>query len=135
MGTRSEIIIKDYGTYNYDGVKKKYNYKVKLYHHYDGYPEGVGKFLYEKVLPILQSSNPDIDRIVNFLLKNEEDNTYEYTVYNHVDIQYQYVIDIPKKKIECYSGNYSNWESPTTRFKKEKEYDLEKMFEKISVYS
>lgn len=123
MGTRSEIIIKDYWTNKQTGgVTTK---KVKLYHHYDGYPEGVGKFLMREIYPKLISSNSmDIDVIANKLLKSEEDNTFELTVYNHVDIEYLYEIDIPKKEIKCWSAHYTSWDSPTTRCIKGEEQDL-----------
>ena len=127
MSTRSEIIIKDYGIA--DG--KKWKEQLKLYHRYDGYPEGVGQFLYEKVLPKLQNSNGIYaDQIANFLVKNKEDDTFEITAYNHV-IEYQYIIDIPKKKIECYGGYYSSWDNPRARFIRTDEYDLEKICKKV----
>lgn len=109
MSTRSEIIIKDYG--------QEYNFKVKLYHHHDGYPSGVGKFLIEQVLPkLLRTNSESCDTIANFLIKHPDDNEFEITVYKHVDIEYQYVIDIPKKEIKCYHGSYGSWDNPRTRF-------------------
>lgn len=123
MSTRSDIIIKDYGTYE----GKSWKSQVKLYHHHDGYPEGVGKFLIEQVLPKLQnSSNISCDDIANFLIKHTEDNEFEITVYNHVDIEYRYVIDIPKKKIKCLKGHYPNWDALRPRFLTVAEINLDK---------
>ena len=123
MSTRSDIIIKDYGTYE----GKAWKVQSKLYHHHDGYPEGVGAFLIKEVLPKLEKSNNiSCDDISNFLIKHEEDNEFECTAYNHVDIEYRYVIDIPKKEIKCLKGHYSNWDSPQTRFIKDREIDLSK---------
>ena len=107
MSTRSEILIKDYGTYE----GKKWNKKVKLYHHHDGYPEGVGKFLVEEVLSKLKTSNGyDCDSIANFLIKHKEDEEYEVTAYYHPDIEYFYEIDIPCKQVKCWKVRYKNWD-------------------------
>ena len=120
MSTRSEIIIKDYWTSEATG--KHYTKKVKLYHHSDGYPEGVGKDLMEFIYPMLTRSNSsDCNSVANKLLKWKDDNGYELTVYVHSDIEYMYVIDIPMKKIFCYEGHYSR----SDRFVKTKEIDLD----------
>ena len=121
MSTRSEIVIKDYG--NYEG--KDWKSQIKLYHHHDGYPEGVGKFLVEQVYPLLDSPNIDCDTVANFLIKHKEDDEYEATVYNHIDIEYKYVIDIPMRRIYCYEGHYNNNRDVQTRFCKRKEYNLD----------
>ena len=102
MSTRSEIIIKENLIYD----NKKYKFEIKLYHHHDGYPEGVGRFLIEEVLPQLQKSNPSCEEIANFLIKHPKDDEFEVTIRNHVDIEYRYVIDISKKEIKCYEGRY-----------------------------
>ena len=84
-------------------------------------------FLLQEVLPQLENSNNvSCDTIANFLIKHEEDNEFECTVYNHVDIEYRYIIDIPKKEIKCLEGHYSNWNSPRTRFITDAEIDLSK---------
>lgn len=116
MSTRCEIIIKDYETDKKTG--KKHKWKVTLYHHCDGYPNGVGRFLMDTVYPkLVSSNNADIDVIANLLIKNREDTGFELTCYKHVDIQYRYIIDIPKKEIMCYEGQYDSWESDNSRFK------------------
>lgn len=126
MSTRSEIIIKKQWTDRDTG--KVHTDKVKLYHHHDGYPEGVGRFLMEQVYPKLQSSNrEDVEDYANFLIKHNEDNEYELTLYYHTDIEYQYIIDINRKTIQCFAGHY-NWsyDNPNKQFRflKRKEYDL-----------
>lgn len=129
MATRSEIIIKDYGTYE----GQRYSFKLKLYHHHDGYPEGVGNFLITKVLPKLQQSNGhDCNSIANFLIKDKEsiDDEFEITVYTHIDIQYKYIIDIPKKEILCYEGNYKKTPQGY-KFKKDRKIDLIKLLTPI----
>ena len=123
MSARSDIIIKDYGIYN----GKEWKEQIKLYHHHDGYPEGVGRFLIEQVLPQLQNSNSNsCDDVANFLIKHEEDCEFEVTLYNHVDIEYRYIIDIPKKEIQCLEGHYSDWNSPRPRFTTDRKIDLSK---------
>ena len=123
MSTRCDIIIKDYGIYE----GKSWKLQQKLYHHHDGYPEGVGAFLLQEVLPQLENSNNvSCDTIANFLIKHKDDDEFECTVYNHVDIEYRYIIDIPKKEIRCLEGHYSNWNSPRTRFITDAEIDLSK---------
>ena len=123
MSTRCDILIKDYGIYE----GRSWKVQTKLYHHHDGYPEGVGKFLIEEVLPKLQNSNNiSCDDISNFLIKHKEDNEFECTAYNHCDIEYRYVIDIPKKEIQCLEGHYTDWSSPKTRFITDRKIDLSK---------
>lgn len=123
MSTRCDIIIKDYGIYE----GKAWKTQIKLYHHHDGYPSGVGTFLIKEVLPMLESSNSiDCNRIANFLIKHKDDDEFECTAYNHVDIEYRYIIDIPKKEISCLDGSYNDWNSPKPRFITRKKIDLSK---------
>ena len=112
MSTRSEVIIKEYADGNYKN-------SITLYHHWDGYPEGVGRFLMENVYNNMQSRNMDIDTVANNLVKNKDDDGYEVTAYRHMDIQYRYVIDLVKKTIECHEGWYQG-----SRFHLERKHDL-----------
>ena len=64
------------------------------------------------------------DNIANFLIKHKDDDEFECTAYNHVDIEYRYIIDIPKKEISCLDGNYNDWDSPRPRFITRKKIDL-----------
>lgn len=71
-----------------------------LYHHHDGYPEGVGKDLKNRFETTESKYSWDIDTIVNDLIKDNQDE-YEYTAYDHSDIEYLYTIDCNKKTIKC----------------------------------
>ena len=106
MSTRSNIIIyKDWNSvedFNSDNV-------CQLYHHYDGYPEGVGADLNAYISDILKSSNADIlnspSELANYLCSIEDD-TYEnegHEIFLHGDIEYLYVIDLSNKTLSCYA--------------------------------
>lgn len=102
MSTRCQIKI-------FESENEKLGH-VMLYHHHDGYPEGVGYDLLDlfwnkdKIKLCIPN---DIDRVVNKLIKKENDE-YEVTVYNHTDIEYLYEIDVSTGKINCYAVN--NWD-------------------------
>ena len=103
MSTRCIVEIKDYWMCDDKKVEKE----LTLYHHYDGYPSGVGKFLIEKIYPDLtRRNNIDGEIIANKLIKDKDDNGYEITYYTHSDIEYKYVIDVPARSIYCYKGYY-----------------------------
>ena len=91
MSTRAAIIIRD--------SKSKYN----VYHHCDGYPEGVGK-----ELEIVYKNCDPINAIEAKKRLLEYDGEYEDTDCIHSDEEYIYVIDTDERKIECYSvtGDY-----------------------------
>lgn len=72
---------------------------VMLYHHHDGYPQGVGYDLWSRLSKY--TGNWDIDEIVNHLIKDPEDE-YEYTAFNHTDIEYLYVINCSSRTLKCY---------------------------------
>ena len=120
MGTRCEIIIKNSWKYE----DKRYKNSAKLYHHFDGYPSGVGQFLMENVYPkLMRNFSESCDSIANFLIKNEEDTGYEATYLTHSDIDYVYIIDIPSKTIKCLEGYYYKGKRGIL-FHKVKEHDL-----------
>lgn len=96
MSTRCNVI-----------VKTKFD-KIWLYHHHDGYPEGVGQDLvnrfkekFEKDEKIWWSD------VVNALVKDTKDN-YEVTDGEHGDIEYLYTIDCDKKTI-CWQKIDAEW--------------------------
>lgn len=95
------------------------NVKIDLYHHHDGYPTGVGADLVEMFYDKEKAfyNLDDICDVANFLLKKEDDE-YQITVYNHVDIEYLYIIDIDKKDIKCQAV-LMNWETGKIRSKKD----------------
>lgn len=122
MSTRCIIVIRDYWMNKSEKIEKE----ITLYHHYDGYPSGVGKFLMDVIYPSLISTN-NIDGIIvaNKLLKNKDDTGFEVTWYTHSDIEYKYVIDVPAKSIYCYEGHYPyDLEKEPYEFKVDKEIDL-----------
>lgn len=90
MSTRCNIVVSE----------KRRNETVKcfLYHHHDGMLEGVGadlrNFLKDKTYWYLTD-------IVNDLIKNKDDDEYEYTTGIHGDIDYCYYIDCDAKTLKC----------------------------------
>lgn len=96
MSTRCNII-----------VKNKTEQAI-LYHHHDGYPEGVGVALLTKVTPLLKDNRyyNDVEDIVNALIKDKDDDEYEYTAALHGDIEYLYEIDTDAKTIKCFAYDY-----------------------------
>lgn len=76
-----------------------------LYHHHDGYPEGIGRDL-------KQFLNAKkwwyADEIANDLIKQRsiEDDEYEITSCVHGDEEYIYVIDCDNKTLKCYAHNW-----------------------------
>ena len=105
MSTRAHILIKD-------GDEQ-----VMLYHHHDGYPEGVGRKL-KKFLAEQFPKYWDVCEIANGLVKGalryprrsllsdkvtiESDMEYEITTGIHGDEAYVYIIDCDKHEIKCY---------------------------------
>ena len=111
MSTRCNIVVKDKNNTFY------------VYHHCDGYPEGVGSFLYRKVNDNLYKGRFCFaEDVVNYLLKDEEDNSYELTSGIHGDIEYLYEIDTHNKTLKCWK--YDGWNG-----KKIEEIDLSKINE------
>ena len=86
MSTIAAIIIKD-------TIKE-----INIYHHCDGYPEGVGQELtnFASNNKVLESSKVFVEML------NEYDDAYRYTSDVHGDEDYIYLVDIPTKTITCY---------------------------------
>ena len=98
MSTRCNILVKEKG------------YKdIILYHHHDGYPEGVGADLVERFKELFGRKGNYIFAIIlaNQLVKDSEDE-YEVTHCIHGDIEYLYTIDCSKKEIS-YKEVFLNW--------------------------
>ena len=95
MSTRSNIIITDRGARHF------------LYHHHDGYPEGVGVQLQKCAKQWFDKySFPWASLIANKLIKDEmglNDKEYEITTDVHGDIDYLYVVNIKARTIRCYA--------------------------------
>lgn len=96
MSTRCDIIITD----NRHRV-------IKLFHRQDGYPQGVGKFLVDNILPELDKPNFGVNEVANFLVKNREDEDYMITAGEHPDIEYRYYINVDSKEIKCQQVRYT----------------------------
>lgn len=98
MSTRCNIIVKSKSE------------EVILYHHHDGYPEGVGVELLMKVYPKLHDNHyyNDVEDIVNMLIKDKDDDEFEYTSALHGDIEYVYEIDVDQKTIKCFEWNWNS---------------------------
>lgn len=92
MSTRSMIIITDD------------KHELTLYHHWDGYPEGVGSDLISRYRNRLDKLN--VAYIANELVKAKNDN-YEITYGRHTDIEYMYNIDLVNKRITCRPACFS----------------------------
>lgn len=102
VSTRSEILILGSSQITPD---------YRLYHHHDGYPSGVGKFLMDEVYPLLMSTNKlESDAIADFLVNHKDDDEFEVSEGIHPDIEFQYLINILKKTITCYKCHYQHWE-------------------------
>lgn len=130
MSTRSEIHI--YGKRNelYGEMNEPF---IRLYHHFDGYPNGVGCSLMEEVYPKLMSSNINTAEDIAYFLASHIEDGYEFTEGPHPDIEFLYEINVPAKTIKCFKGHYKthNYRGHTLkrlRFDKYLEYDLKAMF-------
>ena len=88
MSTRAHILI-------IGGSEKFY-----LYHHYDGYPEGVGKDLKKYLNNLKWTWYPD--DIANDLVKGHIDEGYKITSCLHGDEEYLYLIDCDVPQLAGY---------------------------------
>lgn len=91
-------------------INKEWNESFMLYHHYDGYPSGVGMDLkhYLKTkehLPYWSAMDfaNELIKGVKSEMYEEVDNRYEITSSMHGDIEYLYVIDCDKRDFKCYA--------------------------------
>ena len=97
MSTRCNIIIKD-----------RWDRRIYLYHHHDGYPEGVGSDLkkYLSQFKDWQFRQHGAWKFANDLVKNKaglDDDKYEVSMGLHSDIDYCYVINCSAGTLRCYS--------------------------------
>jgi hypothetical protein len=83
MSTRSSIIWK----LNYGGT-------VITYHHSDGYLEGVGQDLVDKLeqLKLDKNSTEDVETFLNKVVKDPKDDSYRICDYITEDVEYIYYI-------------------------------------------
>lgn len=92
MATRCNIII-----------KRENEPMYQLYHHYDGYTDGVGN----ELLDMLQTKSlKNTQGVIDYIL---QDDGYEYEGVNgkdcklHGDIEYLYVIDLANSMLYAYA--------------------------------
>lgn len=84
-----------------------------LYHHYDGYPKGVGRDLIKRRN---QLNTWDGNIIVNNLVKDINDE-YEIAYQVHTDIDSWYEIDCNRKRIRCWKIKGHNLSNHTKGIK------------------
>ena len=95
MSTRCNIIVKAKGK------------KITLYHHWDGYLEGVGQDLVNKFKNMFIDNNKCYwIHVVNMLVKDKTDDGYEISDGIHGDIEYLYTIDTDKKTLKYQTVGY-----------------------------
>ena len=78
---------------------------IDLYHHHDGYPEGVG---FDLVTRLSQMRNWYVSEIANTLIKDVKDE-YELTLGNHTDVDYLYEIDTNEQTVTCFRFGYNKY--------------------------
>lgn len=117
MATRCNIIIKR----NEEDLNP-----ICLYHHWDGYPEGVGHDLYRYLLEHKCLSKTGLaNKLVREGLEMDGnlDKGYEITDNIHGDIEYIYIIRCDLVKVTCKHYRYGD--DPCN-------IDLEEVFNKLS---
>ena len=85
---------------------------IYLYHHHDGYPQGVGVQLQKVMAKLSDHAKREPWSIVwtaNELIKNQcglNDDEYELTTGLHGDIEYCYVLNFKAGTLRCYERDY-----------------------------
>ena len=104
MSTRATILIKS----------KEQNEEVRVYHHCDGYPDGIGIDMKAYLKTVAYW---DVYQIANDLIKgecgmvgNRHDDGYELTPCQHGDEEYAYLIDCDNKTLTCYEVGLDEFE-------------------------
>lgn len=107
MSTRATILIKS----------EKQNEEIRIYHHCDGYPEGVGNSLKEY---LKEQKDWWVYEIANELIKGKckfksfnkyvSDQMYELTPCQHGDEEYAYLIDCDNKTLTCYKIGWNEFD-------------------------
>lgn len=109
MSTRACIKIKE-GLYVHYEDTTPTECIITLYHHSDGYPDGVGSDL-KNYLETQWKDCPqwDAERIATELvrgaIKDDDGNAdtgYEVATCEHGDCEYGYIIDVKAKTLKCY---------------------------------
>lgn len=108
--------------------------EVNLYHHWDGYPEGVGYCLLKIMEKYKKDEYSDVNSLV---MKMITKGNFEVTFYNHCDIEYYYELNFDLEQVRCMAVN--NWNKKmeildTIELKYDKEKDVmvdEEIFEEV----
>ena len=98
---------------------------LELYHHCDGYPEGLGCFLLKEMKKVQDEENYNYKCPEIYLRKWINEFNFKITLYNHCDIEYYYEFDIKNKKVTCKSVN--NWGSKMEVYES---FDMEDFYKK-----
>lgn len=106
MSTRATILIQS----------KERNENVRIYHHCDGYPDGIGSDM-KAYLKTITQTQWDVYEIANDLIKGKcgmvgkhPDDGYELTSCQHGDEEYAYLIDCDAKNLKCYEVGWDEFE-------------------------
>lgn len=93
-------------------IVKKDETTARMYHHWDGYPEGVGAELENALVGYYNDTEHDGPKTPYELAKtiNNVDATYEFTTDQHGDEAYAYLIDLDKHTIKCYEVGWDEFE-------------------------
>lgn len=108
MSTRCNVIIKEDD-----------NKFFQLYHHHDGYPDGVGTDLEDYIKLMDKDCLSNGEKFVNFLCDPLRQDEYEFegtSINPHDDIEFLYFIDLQKHEIYCYSIDLVNWDTSIVDF-------------------
>ena len=104
MSTRATILIKS----------QKENKEVRIYHHCDGYPDGIGSDMKAYLKSITWW---DVYEIANDLVKGKcgmvggkSDDGYELTPCQHGDEEYAYLIDCDSRTLTCYEVGWDEFD-------------------------
>lgn len=129
-------------------VKKGSRESVDIYHHYDGYPEGVGMELVSSLFKIFKEKQlgcMDAEYFVNKLVKNrglsQDDDGFSVTLSTHGDLEFFYELDFGTEdelrdvdifdRLKCWPLRFDfdgDWEDYGEL--KEKEVDLRELWER-----
>lgn len=104
MSTRACIKIKASIRLN-DDDKKLTECVITLYHHSDGYPDGVGKDLKRYLRDVVSKWSWWMpEDIATNLVRGELDGDtgYEVAICEHADCEYGYLIDCDNETLTCY---------------------------------
>lgn len=108
------------------------NQSILIYHHWDGYPEGVGKALVKIQKQAVKTWNGNT--FVNELVKCANDNGYEVAFNIHTDLDYWYEINCDFKTIKCWKvKGYHYLFEDACDVQKGEEQDLSKYAEEAAL--